>query len=374
VKNKITLGKVDHSSGDLGCREGELFSIEVNIEGVIGPGFTINSEEDVIIEGSEGGILISEKDIEAGNLHAGTKASAKGNLTCGNVFRSFVEAGETMTIKGDVIDSTLEASELFFLKKKGGRENSLSRLRGKIELKAKFKKVLFSNENSVSLGENLFSRKDEISEEITKKEKERGEDLKRKTEMEIRLKETVSSIGKKFEQNDKRKEEFARIGLSEKFRKLDEFENNFNAKDIRKAKEVFTEMMVIINEAKNKEEEVEGLRKESESISEKLSQISLRIFDSKLKDTGRLTITVNDRKIIVEAKEDNRDAQLDLKITYNLRDDLIWVIRNIWFYPNSFATRKRKNFLSRTPLTNVLKPFNFALNDSAEAFVLRLLK
>ena len=50
------------------------------------------------------------------------------------------------------------------------------------------------------------------------------------------------------------------------------------------------------------------------------------------------------------------------------------LIRNIGFYLNNFVTRNRKNFLSLTPLVNALKPFNFALNDSAEALVLLLIK
>ena len=53
---------------------------------------------------------------------------------------------------------------------------------------------------------------------------------------------------------------------------------------------------------------------------------------------------------------------------------LLRIISNIWLYPYNFDTRKRKNFMSRTPLTKVLNPFSFALNDSAEAFVLLLLK
>ena len=42
--------------------------------------------------------------------------------------------------------------------------------------------------------------------------------------------------------------------------------------------------------------------------------------------------------------------------------------------PYSFATRNRKNFLSRTPRTTARKPFSLALNDSAAALVLRSTK
>ena len=52
----------------------------------------------------------------------------------------------------------------------------------------------------------------------------------------------------------------------------------------------------------------------------------------------------------------------------------IWLIRKLWFYPNNVATRNRKNFLSVTPLTSARKPFSLALNDSAAALVLRLIK
>ena len=50
------------------------------------------------------------------------------------------------------------------------------------------------------------------------------------------------------------------------------------------------------------------------------------------------------------------------------------LIRKLWFYPNNVATRNRKNFLSVTPLTSARKPFSLALNDSAAALVLRLIK
>ena len=42
--------------------------------------------------------------------------------------------------------------------------------------------------------------------------------------------------------------------------------------------------------------------------------------------------------------------------------------------PYRVATLNKWNFLSRIPLTTVRKLFNLALNDSAEAFVLRLIK
>ena len=50
------------------------------------------------------------------------------------------------------------------------------------------------------------------------------------------------------------------------------------------------------------------------------------------------------------------------------------IIRITWFYPYSLATLNKWNFLSLTPLTTVLKFLSFALNDSAEAFVLRFTK
>ncbi len=44
------------------------------------------------------------------------------------------------------------------------------------------------------------------------------------------------------------------------------------------------------------------------------------------------------------------------------------------FHPYSLETLKRKNFLSPTPRSIARNPFSFALNDSAEALVLRLTK
>jgi hypothetical protein len=44
------------------------------------------------------------------------------------------------------------------------------------------------------------------------------------------------------------------------------------------------------------------------------------------------------------------------------------------FYANNFDILKRKNFTSVTPLKLALKSFTLELKDSAEAFVLRLLK
>ncbi len=61
-------------------------------------------------------------------------------------------------------------------------------------------------------------------------------------------------------------------------------------------------------------------------------------------------------------------------IIYQRPMGFFWIIRNTWFYPYSLAILNKKNFLSLTPLTKARKLFNFALNDSAEAFVLRLIK
>lgn len=51
--------------------------------------------------------------------------------------------------------------------------------------------------------------------------------------------------------------------------------------------------------------------------------------------------------------------------------DPMGIIRKSGSYPYSTDILNRKNFLSRTPRTSARKFFNFALNDSADALVLR---
>jgi hypothetical protein len=60
--------------------------------------------------------------------------------------------------------------------------------------------------------------------------------------------------------------------------------------------------------------------------------------------------------------------------TLHMRGDIARIIRKSGVYPYNIEILKRKNFLSLTPLTTARKFFNLALNDSADALVLRFLK
>lgn len=322
VTDEVVIDEVDFSTGDLGCVDGEVFSVKVTVKGRMKPGFTINSKKDVFAGESEGGILMSEKNVTAGNLHAGTKALAEGILTCENVSRSELEAGESMTIGGDVNDSIIKTPELNFSKRKDGRPNSLSNFRGNIE-RATLKGVLFSNKNFISLGGKLFSRKNEIAEEIPKREQETADASAKKTE---KLTEIKSLILRVFEKIDaKEKGAFLEIINSKKLSGLDKFKNMSNLSDIEKIKKTHAEMVKVAHEAEDKEKELESLKRETESIDKKLSEMSLRISNSTLKSTGQLMITVNGQKKLIEVEKEDRNAQLDLRITYNMRDDLICI-------------------------------------------------
>ncbi len=155
ISNEVEIKKLDYSTGNIGSQ----FTCPISLKaGVICNGFKVRANGKVEATIVDGGEIITNNEAVIMKTQSDTTVMALKNITISSATRSKIisEKGVT-TINRELIDSQVSSPALVFEKSKGLMTSN------RIETEnLMLKGLLFSGENIVHFGNNLFVEKEDL--------------------------------------------------------------------------------------------------------------------------------------------------------------------------------------------------------------------